>query len=164
MSIALSRGKALLAFLFFFVVTWSAAIVGMATSQKAPVIYAKIVQPSWAPPSWVFGPVWTTLYCMMAVAAWRVWKRTGVKGMVWVYLIHLIFQSLWSWLFFGLGRADLAMLDITILMLLIAWLVAAFGRVDRMAGGLMMPYLLWVSFATALNGSLWLMNGGILPR
>lgn len=164
MSMTPSRGKPLLALLFFLFVTWSAAIVGMAASRNEPVIYAKIVQPSWAPPSWVFGPVWTTLYGLMAVAAWRVWMRRGLRGPATVYLIHLIFQSMWSWLFFGLGRADLAMIDMLILLWMIVTLLMAFRRIDRLAGGLMLPYLLWVGFATVLNGALWLMNGGILPR
>jgi tryptophan-rich sensory protein len=159
-----SRGKLLLALVSFFAVTWLAAIVGMLSSQNSSMIYTKIVQPSWAPPSYLFGPVWTLLYCLMAIAAWLVWRRSGVNRVVVIYLIHLIFQSLWSALFFGWGRADLALIDIVILWSMIVWLTVSFWRIDRRAGWLMLPYLLWVTFATALNGALWHLNGGILPR
>jgi benzodiazapine receptor len=162
-----SRGKSLLAFVFFFAVTWLAAVIGILSSQNAPIIYSKIVQPSWAPPAYLFGPVWTTLYCLMAIAAWLVWRqrdRLRVNVCLGVYFVHLIFQAAWSGLFFGLGRADAAMLDIMLLWMLIVWLMLAFWRVDRLAGILMLPYLLWVSFASVLNGALWMLNGGALPR
>jgi tryptophan-rich sensory protein len=167
MSSLTSRGKSLLAFVIFFAATWLAAAIGILSSQNAPVIYKKIVQPSWAPPSSVFGPVWSTLYCLMAIAAWLVWRqrdRLRVNVCLGAYFIHLLFQAAWSWLFFGLGRADLAMFDILLLWLMIVWLMLAFWRVDRLAGILMLPYLLWVSFASVLNGALWMLNGGILPR
>jgi tryptophan-rich sensory protein len=160
-----SRGKSLLVFLFFFLVTWLAAILGMLSSQNAPVIYTKIVQPSWAPPSFLFGPVWTLLYCLMATAAWLVWRRRGrIDLTLAIYLIHLVFQSLWSALFFGWGRADLALIDIVILWAMVVWLTISFWRIDRRAGWLMLPYLMWVTFASALNGALWHLNGGNLPR
>ena len=161
------RSTSLLAFLLFFAVTWLAAVIGILCSQNAPIMYGKIVQPSWAPPAFLFGPVWTTLYCFMAIAAWLVWRqqdRLRVNVCLGVYFVHLIFQAAWSGLFFGLGRADAAMLDILLLWLMIVWLMLAFWRVDRLAGLLMLPYLLWVSFATVLNGALWMLNGSVLPQ
>lgn len=162
-----SLGKSPLALLLFFAVTCLAAFIGVLSSQNAPLIYAKIVQPSWAPPGSVFGPVWSTLYCCMAIAAWLVWRqreRLRVNVCLSAYGIHLIFQAAWSWLFFGLGRADAAMLDIMLLWTMIVWLMLAFWRADRLAGILMLPYLLWVSFASVLNAALWLLNGSVLPR
>jgi translocator protein len=153
-----------MAFALFFAVTWLAAIIGMRTSQNAPLIYAKMVQPVWAPPSWLFGPVWSLLYCLMAIAVWRVWTKVGLRDSVVVYLVHLIFQALWSGLFFGLSRADLAFIDIVILWAMILWLCVSFWRVDRLAGSLMAPYLAWVSFAMALNAALWFLNGAHFPR
>lgn len=145
-------------------VTWLAAIIGMLSSQNAPLIYAKIVQPAWAPPGWLFGPVWTLLYVLMAIAVWRVWMKVGVQRPVVVYLVHLIFQALWSGLFFGLYRADLALMDMVILWAMILWLCISFRRIDHLAGWLMVPYLAWVSFAMALNAALWHLNGAQLPR
>lgn len=167
MSPPTTRLTSLMSFVSFFAITWLAAIAGILSSRNAPLIYAKIVQPSWAPPGSVFGPVWSTLYCCMAIAAWLVWRqreRLRVNVCLWAYGIHLIFQAAWSWLFFGLGRADAAMLDIMLLWTMIVWLMLAFWRVDRLAGILMLPYLLWVSFASVLNAALWLLNGNVLPR
>lgn len=159
--------RSLLGLLFFFVVTFLAAAAGVTASMNAPDVYAKIVQPSWAPPAWLFGPVWSALYCMMAVAAWLVWRKREdflVDLCLSVYLVHLIFQGLWSWLFFAWGRADFAMFDILLLWLMIAWMIIVFWRISRIAAVLMIPYLLWVTFASVLNGTLWFLNGSVLPQ
>lgn len=130
-------------------------------------MYATMEKPSWSPPAWLFGPVWSALYLIMAVAVWRVWRKgpsPQSKTAVRLYLTHLIFQALWSWLFFGIGRADAAMLDIIVLWLMIAAMIRAFHRCDRLASALLVPYLAWVSFAAALNAALWWLNGGALAR
>jgi tryptophan-rich sensory protein len=161
------RGRSLQALVFFMGVTWLMASLGILSSQNAPLLYRTIVKPSWAPPAAVFGPVWSVLYCLMAIAAWLVWRQRGqlrVHGCIWAYVIHLAFQAAWSWLFFGLGRADVAMIDLALLWIMIVWLMLVFWRCDRRAGILMIPYFLWVSFAAVLNGSLWLLNGGVLLR
>lgn len=159
-----SRSASLFALLGFVLVTFCAAFVGARASISSTDMYATMIKPGWSPPGWLFGPVWSVLYCLMAVAVWQVWKLVSMRGAVTVYLIHLIFQALWSWLFFGLGRADWAMVDIVILWLMIVWLVLAFRRADTLAGLMMVPYLLWVTFASVLNGTLWALNGGVLPR
>lgn len=162
-----SRAASIFALLGFVIVTFSAAFVGVLASLSSAEMYATMIKPTWSPPGWLFGRVWTVLYCLMAVAVWLVWrKRAEMRvDIAWgTYLVHLIFQAAWSWLFFGLGRADAAMFDIMVLWLMIVWLMLAFWRIDRLAGLLMLPYLLWVSFASVLNGALWLLNGGILPR
>ncbi len=157
--------RSLAALGFFLMITLAAAAVGASASQASPHMYAIMVKPRWAPPAWLFGPVWSILYLMMTVAAWRVWRRSSKNdGALWLYGIHLIFQALWSWLFFGIGRADWAMLDIVVLWLMITVLIRQFGRTDRWACALLVPYVLWVSFAALLNGALWWLNGGILPR
>ena len=159
--------RSLLGMLFFFVVTFLAATAGVITSVKAPEVYTKIVQPSWAPPAWLFGPVWSALYCMMAVAAWLVWRKREdfrVDLCLGVYLVHLVIQGLWSWLFFAWGRADVAMFDILLLWLMIVWMIIVFWRISRIAAVLMIPYLLWVTFASVLNGTLWFLNGAVLPQ
>jgi tryptophan-rich sensory protein len=123
--------------------------------------YVALEKPSWNPPAWVFGPVWTALYIMMALAAWRVWRRGGFvaqRRTLTPFLIQLALNAAWSPLFFGLHRPDLAFVNILLLLGAIVWTMTAFARVDRIAAGLLLPYLLWVAFATVLNGVLWRLN------
>lgn len=125
--------------------------------------YAGLTKPSWNPPSWLFGPVWTALYLMMGVSAWMVWKSTGATGIrhaLMLFLLQLALNAAWSWLFFGLERPDLALVDIAILWLAIAATIWAFWGIERWAGMLMIPYLAWVSFATCLNFAIWKLNRG----
>lgn len=123
--------------------------------------YAGLHKPSWNPPNWIFGPVWTFLYTAMAVAAWLVWRRGGwprrARALC-VFLVQLTLNALWSWLFFGLHRPDLALLDILLLWLAILWTWVRFRSVSPTAGWLLVPYLAWVTFAAALNGVLWRLN------
>ena len=124
--------------------------------------YAELAKPTWNPPSWVFGPVWTALYIMMAVAAWLVWRRGGWKtqrGPLTLYLLQWALNALWTPLFFGLQRPGLAFAEILALTLAIVATLVAFWRVKRVAGILLVPYALWVTFAAALNFAIWRMNG-----
>lgn len=123
--------------------------------------YAQLQKPSWNPPGWVFGPVWTMLYTMMGTAAWLVWKPEGFAGArlaLTLFLVHLIFNGAWSWIFFGLHRADLAFYEITVLWLLIIVTLSAFWNKNATAGALLIPYLAWVSFASILNFAIWRLN------
>lgn len=123
--------------------------------------YASLKKPSWNPPGWVFGPVWTALYTMMAVAAWLVWKRGGFteqRRALTLFLVQLALNAVWTPLFFGLHRPDVAFAEILLLWLAIAWTVMSFWPVHRAAAGLLCPYLAWVSFAAVLNGTLWRLN------
>ncbi len=131
------------------------------TQFTAPEWYQQLDRPTWAPPGSLFGPVWTFLYASMGVAAWLIWVKAGFRRgalPVGLFLLQLIPNALWSWLFFGLNRMDLALADIVILWVLIVATIAAFWRVHRLAALLLVPYLAWVSFATALNFALWQMN------
>jgi benzodiazapine receptor len=123
--------------------------------------YAALNKPSWNPPSWVFGPVWSTLYVMMAVSAWRVWCRGGFARQLrplTVFLVQLALNALWSPLFFGLKQPGVAFAGIIALWLAIACTIAVFWREHRTAAWLLVPYLAWVSFASVLNGVLWRLN------
>jgi benzodiazapine receptor len=123
--------------------------------------YASLHKPSWNPPAWVFGPVWTLLYTMMAVSAWLVWRRGGFalqRGALSLFLAQLALNAAWTPLFFGLHLPGLAFVDIALLWLGIVATIAAFRRVHRGAAWLLVPYLLWVSFASVLNFTLWRMN------
>ena len=124
--------------------------------------YPTLVRPSFAPPTWVFGPVWTTLYVMMGVASWLVWRqgfaRSEVRGALALYAVQLAFNLAWSWVFFGMQRPFLALLEIAVLLVLIGVTILRFAPLSRTAAMLMAPYLVWVAFATVLNGGFWWLN------
>lgn len=132
------------------------------TMDSVRTWYPTLVRPSFAPPAWVFGPVWTTLYVMMGVASWRVWcqgsARPEVRSALLVYGVQLVFNLVWSWLFFGLQRPFVALLDIVVLLVLIGVTTIRFAAVSRGAALLLLPYLAWVAFATVLNGGFWWLN------
>lgn len=123
--------------------------------------YASLNKPSWNPPGWLFGPVWTALYAMMAVAAWLVWRCGGFarqgRALMW-FLVQLALNAAWTPLFFGLQRPGLAFAEIVLLWLAIAATIYAFRAVSRVATCLLVPYLAWVTFAAALNFTLWRLN------
>lgn len=122
--------------------------------------YQALAKPAWNPPSWVFGPVWSTLYVLMGVAAWRVWRgahaERGVALRLW--WAQLALNALWSPLFFGAQRLDLALIEILVLLAFIFATMMRLGRADRIAGRLFIPYAAWVSFAAFLNLTLWQLN------
>lgn len=123
--------------------------------------YTALNKPSWNPPGWVFGPVWTVLYALMAMAAWIVWMRGGFRIQrrpLALFLVQLALNAAWSPVFFGLQRPDLAFVVIVFLWAAIVATILAFRRVHLLAAYLLIPYLAWVSFATLLNGVLWRMN------
>lgn len=149
---------------WLFVVFIAAAIGGAASVQAGP-FYAQLVRPDWAPPASVFGPVWTVLYALMGISAWLVWRVGGfrvVKTALTLFLGQLALNALWSWLFFGWHRGALAFIDILLLWAFIVVTVVAFWRIRPLAGALLVPYLLWVSFASALNYSVWQLNPQVL--
>lgn len=143
----------------FLLITFAAAAIG---SQFMPgEWYARLAKPSWTPPSWLFGPVWTLLYVLMGVAAWLVWKDRGFAGArvaLLLYGVQLVLNAAWSWLFFGLQRPGLAFAEILLLWSAILATLIAFWRHRKLAGALLVPYLAWVSFATALNWAIWQLN------
>ena len=120
--------------------------------------YASLTKPDWNPPSWLFGPVWTILYLVNAIAVWRVWRRGEKDVAIVVWFLHLIPNALWSYFFFGLHRLDWALVDIILLNLALIAVVALFYRRDKIAGWLMLPYLVWVAFAGFLNWTLFSLN------
>lgn len=129
------------------------AIGSWATFENVRSWYPTLNKPAWNPPNWIFGPVWTTLYVLMGVAIWRAWRMQvpAVRGLVHGYFAQLACNALWSVLFFGLKQPAWALADILVLGGLLVWLLAGLWRSDRLAGVLWLPYVLWVSFATALN-------------
>ena len=149
----------------WILVSFVAAAIGGAASIRAGSFYAQLVRPDWAPPSSVFGPVWTTLYALMGIAAWLVWRMGGFRaasGALTLFLVQLALNALWTWMFFAWQRGALAFADILVLWVLIVATLFAFWRMRPLAGALLIPYLLWVSFAAALNYVLWQLNPQIL--
>jgi tryptophan-rich sensory protein len=123
--------------------------------------YAGLRKPLWNPPNWIFGPVWTVLYTTMAVAAWLVWRRGGFAGQrvaLLLFLLQLLLNALWSPLFFGLRNPGIAFVDIVLLWLAVLATVVAFWKTRPLTGALLVPYLAWVTFASALNFALWRLN------
>lgn len=151
-----------LALLLFLLASFAAsAIGGWATFESVRTWYPTLVKPAWNPPAAVFGPVWTLLYSLMSVAAWRIWLRRDVPGAsaaLRMFFVSLVLNALWSVLFFGLHRPGWALVDNVALWSTLVFLQARFARLDRVAGGLWAPYLAWVTFAVALNAAIWRLN------
>lgn len=138
-----------------------AAAGAAATDQSVRSWYPTLTKPAWTPPAWMFGPVWTILYTVMAVAAWLVWRRAGFSGGRWaltLYAVQLALNAAWSPLFFGLRSPLAGLVDIVFLWFAIAVTTISFWRLTPLAGWLLVPYLLWVTLATALNFTLWRLN------
>lgn len=123
--------------------------------------YAQLKKPEWNPPNWIFGPVWTALYTMMAIAAWLIWRRGGFAAQrvpLGLFVLQLLLNAAWSALFFGLHNPSLAFAEIVLLWLAIIRTMVTFWKGHRVAGLLLVPYLAWVTFAAALNFTLWQLN------
>ncbi len=136
----------------------AAALLGGLGVAGTAIEYASLDRPPWAPPSWLFGPVWTLLYAMIAVAGWLVWRRTGWVTALTVYAVQLALNAVWTPIFFGFGRYGLALVDIVVLWLLIGATIWLFRPISRTAAALLVPYWAWVTFATALNAAIWSAN------
>jgi translocator protein len=143
-------------------ICFAAAAIGSAvTAPNIDNWYAQLAKPAWNPPNWVFGPVWTILYILMAVAAWLVWKRHGLAGArtaLAVFIIQLVLNAAWSWIFFGLHRPGVAFFEVLGLAAAILATMILFFRRSVLAGVLLVPYFLWVSFASVLNFAIWKLN------
>jgi len=133
----------------------------IATTPEINGWYRTLTKPAWNPPNAIFGPVWTTLYVLMAIAGWQIWKPDGLRGAsipLSLFGIQLILNCAWSWIFFGLHQPGWAFAEILVLWLAIVATVVSFFRRSTLAGVLLVPYLLWVSFAAVLNFTLWQLN------
>ena len=160
-----SRRKQIVGLAGWLVLTFAAAALGAVASAQAGTFYLNLVRPEWAPPGWLFAPVWTALYLMMAIAAWLVWRDHGFRragGALTLFVVQLAVNALWTWLFFVWHQGALAFAEILLLWALIAATLIAFWRLHRVAAILLLPYLAWVSFASALTYATWQLNPGIL--
>lgn len=159
---SLSRTKQIAGLAGWLLIVFATAAVGAAASVEAGPFYLQLVRPDWAPPASVFGPVWGVLYALMGVAVWLVWRRQGSPAALILFLLQLALNALWSWLFFGWHLGAYAFADVLVLWALILATLLSFWRVQPLAGALLLPYLLWVSFAAALNYSVWQLNPQML--
>jgi tryptophan-rich sensory protein len=148
------------ALVVFIVITLAVGGLGsLATTPEIPTWYAGLHKPPFNPPNWVFGPVWTTLYIFMAVAAWRVWRKIGLwTAEIALFAAQLALNLAWSYIFFAAHAVGPALAELAVLDGLVLWTAVRFGRVDRPAGWLFAPYLAWVGFATLLNAAIWWLN------
>jgi len=145
----------------WLLLSFAAAFVGAMASVKASIFYQQLLRPEWAPPASIFGPVWSVLYVLMAFAAWVVWRERGFResgAALWLFIAQLTANALWSWLFFFWHKGAWAFYDILILWVLLVSTVATFWRLRSFAGALLLPYLAWVTFATALCFAIWRLN------
>lgn len=145
----------------FLAASFTAASSG-AFFRPGPWYYQQLRKPTWNPPPWLFAPAWTVFYLTMSVAAWLVWRTGGMTGLagiaIGVFLGHLVLNAIWSWLFFGRERPDLAFLELILLWSGVLATLILFWMVRPLAGALLIPYMCWVTFAGALNLTIWRMN------
>lgn len=143
----------------FLVITFVAAAVAGVAASSAREVYDALTLPFWAPPGWLFGPVWTVLYVMIGIAGWLLWRSGGGRGKpLLLWGVQLVLNLIWTPLFFGTDSYGIALLEILLLLGFIAALIAASWRVSRSAALILLPYLAWVAFASALNGAVWWLN------
>ena len=149
-----------LSFLLFAIITYSSSLVGgLVTAGFKEPWYSLINKPSFNPPSWIFAPVWTTLYLMMTVAIWFFWhSKNRDMNTIYIYFIHIVFNTTWSIVFFGFHKIFYALLVLLILIFLITILIIRFKRVNMLSFYLMIPYLLWCCYALLLNFNLLILN------
>lgn len=149
----------------WLLVTFSAAAVGGFASASAGNFYLELVRPAWAPPGWLFGPVWLVLYFLMGVSAWLVWRARGFLGArsaLILFIAQLVANALWTWLFFVWHQGWLAFAEILLLWALIVATITLFWRISKVSAVLLLPYLAWVSFASVLTLYIWQFNPGLL--
>ena len=160
-----SLARQVIGLLGWLALAFAAAAIGAVASIHAAAFYSALARPTWAPPGWLFGPVWSVLYLLMGIAAWLVWRArgfAGAKSALVVFIVQLLANALWTWVFFVWRLGGLALAEILLLWALIAATIVLFWRVSRLAAALLLPYLAWVSFACALTLSTWRLNPGLL--
>jgi len=161
----ITKSKQFFGFIVWLLIPFIAAGIGSIATINAQLFYSELIRPPWSPPGFAFGPVWTLLYALMGVAAWLIWRRGGfhqARAALSLFLVQLSINALWSWLFFTWHLGLASFVGIVILWILITATLIVFWRLKTLAGVLLIPYLLWVSFAAVLNYAIWQLNPHIL--
>jgi benzodiazapine receptor len=149
----------------WLILSFAVAAVGARASAEAGAFYERLVRPGWAPPKWLFAPVWTSLYILMSIAAWLVWRAHGFKEgrtALALFIVQLGANALWTWVFFVWHQGGLAFAEVILLWCLIVATAVAFRRLNAVAAALLLPYLAWVTFAAALTFATWRLNPHLL--
>ena len=154
----MTKNKYLSLFLILLITSLASAIGGFTTASFKEPWYSEIILPSFNPPSWVFAPVWTTLYIMMSIAIWKIWINSFDPKILKLYFIHLFFNGSWSIVFFGFHQIGLALINLVIIIIFIILLMKRYFVRDKISFYLMTPYLIWSSYALILNSSIFLIN------
>lgn len=153
--------RSLLGLAVFGLAVLAASGIGGLGSQQAGEVYGQLQLPNWAPPQWLFSPVWLALYVFIAISGWLVWRQAGWNGTkiaLSLFALQLVLNAAWSPLFFAAGWRGVAFVDIAALLVVLTALIIVFARHSRIAAGLLVPYWAWVTFAAALNLSIWQLN------
>ncbi len=149
----------------FLLLTFSAAALGGIASTDAGTFFSQLVRPAWAPPGWLFAPVWSFLYAAMGISAWLVWRARGLRiaaPALILYIVQLAVNALWTWLFFAWRLGGVALAEALLLLVLVLAMIFSFRRTSTIAALLLVPYLAWVGYACALNFYLWKLNPSVL--
>ena len=149
-----------ISFILFFIITYSASFIGgMVTISLKEPWYSQLIKSNYNPPDWVFAPIWTTLYLMMTIAIWFYWhSKNREMNTIYIYFIHIVFNTTWSIVFFGMHQILFALIVLMILISLIIILILKFKRANYVSSLLMIPYLLWCCYALFLNFNLYILN------
>lgn len=138
------------------------AVGGLVTSPEIPTWYAGLTKPSFNPPNWLFGPVWTTLYILMGISCYLVWKQPASVARnkaLYVFVVQFALNFCWSFIFFGMHETGWALAEMMVLWVTILITIFSFAKFSKTAAWLLVPYISWVSFAILLNGAIWRLNG-----
>ena len=154
----MTKNKYLSLFIILLITFLASTIGGFTTTSFKEPWYSQIILPSFNPPSWVFAPVWTSLYVMMSIAIWKIWINSFDLELLKLYFIHLFFNGTWSVVFFGFHQIGLALVNLIIIIIFIIMLMKKYLMKDRLSFYLMIPYFLWSSYALILNSSIFLLN------
>ena len=152
------KNKYLSLFIILLITSLASAIGGFTTASFKEPWYSEIILPSFNPPSWVFAPIWTTLYIIMSIAIWKIWINSFDPKILKLYFIHLLFNGSWSVIFFGFHQIGLALMNLVIILIFIILLMKNYLRRDKISFYLMMPYFLWSCYALVLNSSIFILN------
>ena len=154
----MTNNKYLSLFLILLITFIASAIGGFTTASFKEPWYSEIILPSFNPPSWVFAPVWTTLYIIMSIAIWKIWINSFNSNILKLYFIHLFFNATWSIVFFGFHQIGLALINLIVILIFIILLMKKYLIRDKVSFYLMTPYLIWSSYALILNSSIFILN------
>ena len=154
----MTKNKYLSLFLILIITFIASGIGGFVTASFKEPWYSEIVLPSFNPPSWVFAPVWTALYILMSIAAWRIWIKFNDHKILNIYFYHLLFNATWSVIFFGFHQIELALINLIIILIFVIILIKIYFKKDKLSFFLTVPYLLWVLYAFILNSAITILN------